>query len=196
MTSPLDRQERFSPPSDSLRERLWAHPLEHPDQARDLVRRLALEQGWSISQARAAIEEYRRFCYLACVAGHAVTPSEEVDMVWHLHLLHTRDYWEVFCPQVLQRPLHHGPTLGGEQEEHRFYQQYAETLASYQTHFGPPPEAWWPRALDRFQPSCRWRWVYLPTAWVIPKPTVWVRFLVRPFRAAFSWFSIANKRSA
>lgn len=179
-----------------LRDRLWEHPLEHPDRARDLVRRLALEQGWSMSQARAAIEEYRRFCYLACVAGHPVTPSEEVDAVWHLHLLHTRDYWEVFCPLVLGRPLHHGPTLGGVQEEQRFYDQYAQTLASYQSHFGPPPPDFWPPAAVRFQPVCRWRWVYLPHAWVIPKPSAWRAFIQRPWRALVSLCSITKRRSA
>ena len=48
--------------------RLWAHPFEHRDQHRDIVRRLAMEQGWSQEKAREAVEEYRRFCFLACVA--------------------------------------------------------------------------------------------------------------------------------
>ena len=158
--------------------RLWAHPFEHREQHRDIVRRLAMEQGWSLSKAREAVEEYRRFCFLACAAGHPVTPSEEVDAVWHLHLLHTRDYWEVFCPQVLERPLHHGPTLGGAAEENRFYEQYAQTLASYQRFFGAPPAAWWPRAAQRFQPSNRWRWVYLPHVWIVPHPRSWLTRLL------------------
>ncbi len=186
----------LSPSSlSSLRARLWAHPLEHPDQGQDLARRLAMEQRWTLTQAKAAIEEYRRFCYLACVASHPVTPSEEVDAVWHLHLLHTRDYWEVFCPHVLQRPLHHGPTQGGFKEEQRFYDQYAQTLASYQEHFGPPPEAWWPSAAVRFQPSNRWRWVYLPEAWVIPKPAAWKRFWRRLWGAVFFFLSHNTKNN-
>ena len=47
-------------------------------------------QGWTHEQALEAIEEYRRFCFLACVAGAAVTPSDQVDEVWHQHLTHTR----------------------------------------------------------------------------------------------------------
>lgn len=159
-----------------LHQRIWAHPFEHTDQARDLTRRLAMEQGWSLQQARQAVVEYRRFCFMACVADHPVTPSEEVDAVWHLHLLHTRDYWEVFCPHVLGRPLHHGPTLGGRQEENRFYEQYAQTLRSYEQWFGgPPPQAWWPSAKERFQPSRNWRWAYLPDVWLVPKPSTWWR---------------------
>ena len=156
-----------------LQQRIWAHPFEWPEHSQDLTRRLALEQGWSLPQARAAVEEYRRFCFLACACIHPVTPSVEVDAVWHLHLLHTRDYWEEFCPRVLERSLHHGPTRGGQSEEMRFYDQYAQTLASYQLHFGPPPLAWWPPARQRFLPARLWRWVYLPDTWVFPHPRRW-----------------------
>ena len=46
-------------PADSyvaLYDRIWAHPFEHKDQARDIVRRLAMEQGWSAAQSRQAVE--------------------------------------------------------------------------------------------------------------------------------------------
>lgn len=166
-----------APPSldhSALRQRIWAHPFEHAEQSRDLVRRVAMEQGWPVRRARAALEEYRRFCFLAVVCPHAVTPSEEVDAVWHAHLLYTRDYWKVFCPEVLGRELHHGPTLGGAKEEARFYDQYAETLASYQHYFGPPPPEFWPPARVRFRPARHSRWVYLPDAWIIPRPrAIW-----------------------
>ena len=36
--------------------------------------------------APGAIEEYRKFVFLALVAGHQITPSDQVDQVWHLHL--------------------------------------------------------------------------------------------------------------
>lgn len=149
----------------------------------DLVRRLTIEQGWSLAQARDAVEEYRRFCFLAMTCAHPVTPSEEVDQVWHLHLLHTRDYWGVFCPQVLGRPLHHGPTQGGTQEESRYYEQYAQTLASYQAAFGPPPPAWWPPASTRFQPARNWRWIHLPSVWILPRPSTWLRAMVSRLRS-------------
>lgn len=164
----------------ALRTRLWAHPFEHPDRAQDIPRRLSIELGWSIDKARAAIEEYRRFCFLAVACDHPVTPSDAVDMVWHTHLLHTRDYWGPFCKEVLGRPLHHGPTQGGTAEESRYYTQYAQTLASYARYFGPPPEHWWPPARQRFQPMRHWRWVYLPEHWVMPNPWARVKRFVRP----------------
>ena len=48
-------------------------------------------------------------------------------------------------------PLHHGPTAGGTAERSRYYDQYAQTLASYEAHFGEPaPLDIWPDAKRRF----------------------------------------------
>ena len=97
------------------------------------------------------IGEYKRFCFLAVTAGHEVTPSDAVDQAWHLHLTYSRDYWERFCPEVLGMPLHHGPTAGGSAEQERYFEQYAQTLKSYEAAFGKvPPADIWPAAAQRF----------------------------------------------
>lgn len=49
--------------------------------------KLAKENRWSAEYTQRAIEEYKKFAFLAVVAGHPVTPSEQVDRVWHMHLL-------------------------------------------------------------------------------------------------------------
>lgn len=165
MNTPNPNPSEFEP----LRRRLWAHPFEHPDQGMDIVRRLMNEQGWSLSDAREAVEEYRRFCFLAVVAPHSVTPSQQVDLVWHTHLLYTRDYWDEFCPRVLGRSLHHGPSKGQEEDTH-FYHQYGATLDLYQQCFGEINEKWWPHARKRFQPVVQQRWVDLSQVWVVHKP--------------------------
>ncbi len=80
-----------------------------------------------------------------------MTPSDAVDQAWHLHLTYSRDYWQVFCPQILGADLHHGPTQGGTAERTRFYRQYADTLAAYEAAFAAaPPLAIWPAAHRRF----------------------------------------------
>ncbi|WP_298304522.1 hypothetical protein [uncultured Erythrobacter sp.] len=113
--------------------------------------RLARENRWSSPFTERVIQEYKRFCYLACTAGHEVTPSDAVDQVWHLHLTYSRDYWGEFCPNVLGADLHHGPTAGGQVERTRYYEQYAETFRSYEEAFGePPPADIWPGAKRRF----------------------------------------------
>ncbi len=64
-------------------------------------------------------------------SGHAVTPSEEVDQAWHMHLTCTRSYWERLCRDLLGSPLHHCPTQGGTEESHTYRALSKQTLASY-----------------------------------------------------------------
>lgn len=155
----------------SLWPRLYAW---HPDKAGVALpfsRRLAIENGWTRRYALRAIEEYKRFIFLACTSGQSVTPSEAVDQVWHLHLVYTRSYWEDLCGQILDRPLHHHPTEGGEAEHNRYHNQYSQTLACYTATFGqkPPQDIWLP-VKERFEGGL-WRWVNQKRFWVIPKPS-------------------------
>ena len=69
------------------------------------VQRLCRENGWSVPYAERVVREYKRFAFLAVEAGHPVTPSEDVDQAWHLHLAYTRNYWHEFCA-ILGKPLH------------------------------------------------------------------------------------------
>ena len=122
--------------------------------------RLGRENGWSAPEAARVVEEYKRFCFLATTAGHPVTPSEAVDQAWHLHLAYSRDYWQHFCPEVLGRDLHHGPTAGGPAERDKHFEQYALTLRSYEEAFGTPPEDIWPASYKRFYEDSQARRVY------------------------------------
>ncbi|MEA9563363.1 MULTISPECIES: TIGR04222 domain-containing membrane protein [unclassified Xanthomonas] len=108
------------------------------------VRRVAKQAHCSVAQAQLAVDEYRRFCFLACSDTHDVTPSPLVDQVWHTHLTDTREYWQQFCPQVLQTTLHHQPGRGDSDDAARFQTQYRQTLERYSTHFGTPPTQVWP----------------------------------------------------
>ena len=113
--------------------------------------RLARDNGWSRDFAAKAIEEYRKFCFLAVHAGHPVTPSDEIDQVWHQHLTYSRHYWGALCRDTLGSPLHHGPTQGGAAEDRKFRDWYEATLASYRRYFGEPPSDVWPAAAERFR---------------------------------------------
>jgi hypothetical protein len=112
--------------------------------------RLMRQNGWPAGFAERAIEEYRKFCFLAVHAGHSVTPSEEVDQVWHLHLLYSRHYWDALCRDTLEMSLDHGPTEGGAAEGRKYRAWYRDTLASYRRYFGEPPNDLWPAADERF----------------------------------------------
>jgi hypothetical protein len=145
--------------------------------------RVGRENGWTAEFTRRVIEEYRRFVFLAIAAGHPVSPPDQVDQVWHLHLLYTREYWGRFCPEVLRTPLHHGPTRGGIEERSKFTGWYEAALASYHALFGEePPADIWPSARIRFGEDIHFRRVNVRRSWVIEKPGARLARLARNFR--------------
>ena len=156
----------------ALWARIAAHDFEPAGDAFTFTARLARDHGWSLDTARRAVEEYRRFCFLALRRDGPVTPSQEVDEVWHQHLTFSRDYWQVWCGAVLKAPLHHEPTRGGAAEDRRFIIQYAATLARYEAWFGPPPACFWPGTTERFGGAPRFRMVDRATHVVLPRPRV------------------------
>lgn len=147
---------------------LAAMRIEPEGAALTFSARLARENGWSPAHGAAVVEEYRRFLYLAATAGRQVTPSEDVDQAWHLHLAYSRHYWEELCGRILRRPLHHGPTEGGAAEDARYRGQYEETLALYRATFGDaPPVSVWPPEADRF--AVRPLRIDASLYWLVPK---------------------------
>jgi hypothetical protein len=159
-------------PNPTLWQRLEAFQLDDPDAPFRFSDRLARENGWSAGFARRAVEEYKKFVYLAAVTRTPVTPSDIVDQVWHLHLTFTRSYWDEMCAQVLGKPLHHGPTKGGTAEDARYRRQYEETLALYGAEFGvDAPPSHWPSAEVRFDGAAHQRWIDRRTHWILRKPS-------------------------
>jgi hypothetical protein len=146
--------------------------LDDPKAEFPFSARLARDNGWSRDFALKVIEEYRRFCYLAMVAGHEVTPSDEVDLAWHLHMTYTRDYWGPFR-KALGRPLHHGPTRGGKCDAARFEANYEATLWSYEKEFDTePPKTIWQPCEVRFGKAPTYRRVSSTDFWMVPKRPV------------------------
>ncbi len=158
--------------AQALWQRLQAHEFDAAGAALPFTHRLARDNHWSLAYASRVVTEYRRFCFLACVQKEQeVTPSDQIDQVWHLHLLYTRDYWQRWCTQVLGRELHHGPTLGGADEGVRFDEQYANTRHAYLRWFGEhPPADIWPGAAERFGRDTRWLRVNREDYWLVRKP--------------------------
>ncbi len=160
--------------SDPLWEAIDAFQIDDEGSELTFAGRLARENGWSRAFAERVIDEYKRFVYLAMVAGHEVTPSEHVDQAWHLHLTYTRSYWEEMCGQVLPAPLHHEPTQGGGDESAKFNDQYEQTLDSYRRVFGKrAPRDVWPSAKTRFGSDLAWQRINVLEHWVLRKPKAW-----------------------
>jgi hypothetical protein len=159
-----------SAPDHPVWAALFPYIIGPDDAALTFADRLARENGWSAAYADRVILEYKRFCFLAVTGTQEVTPSDAVDQAWHLHLTYTRDYWERFCPDILGKPLHHGPTAGGTEERGRFFEQYAQTLKRYEEIFGEPaPADIWPSAAQRLLHDPKARRVHPRDAMIIPR---------------------------
>ena len=140
----------MSPEHQALYQRIQHFQVDSGYERLSFLARLARDNAWTLPYAAGALQEYKRFCFLAVTAGHPVTPSDQVDQVWHLHLLYTRSYWDEFCRKALQTDLHHGPTQGGGEEREKFTDWYARTLERYAAVFAQaPPPAYWPTPAER-----------------------------------------------
>lgn len=62
---------------------------------------------WSLEKVENAISGYHQFLYLVEKVGH-ISPSKEIDDIWHRHILHTKQYAED-CHEIFGRFIHHNP---------------------------------------------------------------------------------------
>src|SRR6476469_2686287 len=153
-----------------LYQRIQAFSLDQPNAQLSFNKRLAKDNRWLLDYTKRVVEEYKKFTFLAVAAVHPVAPSDPVDQVWHLHLSYTRPYWQEFCPNVLQAPLHHSPSLGGLSEQLKFKDWYCQTLESYGQLFGQmPPNDIWPSPEDRFGRDRKFARVSIQENWIVPK---------------------------
>ncbi|MEY4927622.1 MAG: hypothetical protein RI894_2058, partial [Bacteroidota bacterium] len=129
-----------------LWKRIEDFDLDEPSAVRPLSKKLQHAQNWSFAFTAHAIFEYKRFVYLCCTEPNGASPSKVVDEVWHLHLTYTRNYWDEFCGKILEMPLHHEPSRGGDKELFKHQSWYERTLQAYRESFHeePPSDFWQP----------------------------------------------------
>ncbi|WP_298515968.1 hypothetical protein [uncultured Kordia sp.] len=153
----------------TLWNKIEAFQLDDSQSTFTFTDRLCRENGWKYEYGVRAIHEYKKFMFLICIADHPLTPSDQVDQVWHLHLLYTRSYWTEFCQHILEREIHHGPTKGGANEKEKFNDWYEKTKELYVTIFKKNvPTDIWPSSKIRFGEK-NFRRVNLHRNWVFPK---------------------------
>lgn len=139
------------------------------------IDRLARENGWSFKYAGRVYTEYLKFLYLAVVSKRQVTPSDEVDQAWHLHLCYSESYWVDLCEKTLKKKLHHGPTKGGKSENDKYWEQYEATRSLYAREFGaPPPGDIWPSPGKRFSRANRFVRINSRDSFVISKKATYL----------------------
>ena len=173
-----------------LMQRLEQFQLDSPEASLPFSARLARENNWTPAYTRRVLAEYKRFAFLAVAAEHPVSPSEDVDQAWHLHLTYSGNYWKTFCPLVLGKALHHEPTQGGDRERDKFDDWYGRTLESYEAFFGEaPPRDIWPTAELRRDEKQDFVRVDRSRNFVIPKPRFNLKYLAQATLFALAFLS-------
>jgi hypothetical protein len=137
--------------------------LDDPTSPYPMSVKLVWEHHWSEIYTLRAINEYKKFIFLAVVAEGTVAPSSIIDDVWHHHLLYTYSYWEELCGNTLKKSLHHYPGDPGSSERYNY------TLDLYHSYFGSPPSDIWdlpPLHSNHLARNQRY--------WRIPDPIHWL----------------------
>lgn len=101
--------------------------LMHPDEG----------QGWTLEQTIHAIEQYRRFLFLHHrYPTIQLVPSQEIDRVWHTHILDTAKYRED-CHLLFGRFIDHYPYFGlqGDADRQKMERAFAHTQALLESCF-------------------------------------------------------------
>ena len=80
-----------------------------------LVRHSMKEYGWSKAQASQAVDRYEKLFKLFG-KGSSIVPTQEIDDVWHIHMLDPESYYED-CMEYHGKIIGHNPALEDSQEE-------------------------------------------------------------------------------
>lgn len=101
------------------------------------------EQLIDVYTANKWLLEYRKYLVLAYLSDTSISPSEQVDQVWHLHMTYTQHY-RATCQTLVEREFKHTPSLGGSAEGKKYENVYDETLSFYKEIFlvDPPSDVW------------------------------------------------------
>jgi hypothetical protein len=156
----------FSQQYLALYQKIVNFPLDDKAMIIPFAVQLAADNAWSVEYSEQVIKEYKRYLFLMMVAGHKVSPSDQVDQAWHQHMLCSYSYWEDFCENTVQTKIHHWPA-GGSTD---FHDWYAKTITSYTRFFGhPPPENIWVSPAMRLKTRTYFIRVDKEKNWVFPK---------------------------
>lgn len=97
---------------------------------------------WTMEQTVRVSEEYRKFLTLTLEGeGKITSPSRNIDMIWHHHILDTEKYY-YDMNQIFGHIIHHFPYLGvrGSADRQILLDGYDDTLKRYEARFGPVPK--------------------------------------------------------
>jgi hypothetical protein len=94
---------------------------------------------WTEAQAQMAWERYRKFLRLAArMPGGRIAPTRDIDVFWHLHMLHPVAYYRD-CQRLFGRIFDHDGGFGkGEGELPVLIGVFEETDKAWREAYGEP----------------------------------------------------------
>jgi hypothetical protein len=108
MVLPLDLTEKAA--SEYPKAVLLARSLEADRASLDSVHEYLMhKQEFTAEKATHAITEYLKYLVLVRATKEKLAPSDEGDIAWHAHILHTQLY-EPFCRRHFGQFVHHVPS--------------------------------------------------------------------------------------
>lgn len=94
--------------------------------------------GWTYAQTTRAIAHYLMFlCLIFLYPNRPLVPTDEIDRVWHYHILDTQKYTSD-CQLLFGHVVHHFPYFGlrNEADWQDWNAAFAQTQALFAAHFG------------------------------------------------------------
>ncbi|MDY6897549.1 MAG: glycine-rich domain-containing protein-like [Cyanobacteriota bacterium] len=91
----------------------------------------------TFEQTKQALNHYSMFlCLINLYPERQLVPTQQIDRVWHSHILDTMKYAED-CQMLFGRFIHHFPYLGkrGKVDQKNLYTAFRETQKLFQQHF-------------------------------------------------------------
>ena len=124
----LAQNQTFQEKLESLDLSRIAQKLMHPDYG----------QGWTRQQVDQALARYKMFLNLLYLyPNSSIVPTQEIDQVWHQHILDTRKYAQD-CQWLFGYFVHHYPYfgLGSDAEKQALETAFSDTRTLFAELFG------------------------------------------------------------
>ena len=126
------------PPAQPRKHEVW-DAVQALD-LRSVTAQLVTRKGWGSDRVNAAVRRYRGFLYLT-LAGvvRDLCPTQDVDEVWHQHILNTQQYADD-CERLAGKFIHHVPASDADTdgESNTLEDSFFRTWVAYESEFGEP----------------------------------------------------------
>lgn len=111
---------------------------------------LRRKERWSDQKIKQNTSEYRKFLYLLGKHGGILVPwTDDMDTVWHYHMLDSKLYRK-HCEELFGRYIDHDPLLSNSESEHR--QSFERTKQLYIQEFGyKEKKSLWQRVNEKYE---------------------------------------------